>query len=359
MDDVLKLQFRKSYPSFNLAVAASFPPGIVAVFGPSGSGKTTLLNCVAGLTTPDEGEIALNGQALFSSANKLNLAPEQRRIGYMFQESLLFPHLRVRDNILYGFKLTPPEQRRIDPEHLVKLLELDPLMERRPQGLSAGERQRVVLARALATSPAMLLLDEPLASLHMGLKGRILRYLRAIHQQLSIPMVYVSHSISEVLALADRALILHQGRQVAFDEPRRVLLEAGVTGVIDVEALENLFDVEVAEHRPSSGLTLAQMGEAILALPQVEASPGTVISVAIRAADIILALEKPTRISARNILRARIEEIHAVGSRVLVYANLGRLWLVEITPEALESLDLQEGQEVFLVIKSSSIMALD
>ena len=155
--------------------------------------------------SPDEGEISLRGQILFSSSQGINLPPEQRRIGYMFQESLLFPHLKVRDNILYGYNLTSPSIRRIDPSQLVTLLELDPLMDRRPENISVGERQRVVLARALATSPNLLLLDEPLASLHMGIKGRILRYLKAVHRDLSIPMLYVSHSMSEVLAIADKA----------------------------------------------------------------------------------------------------------------------------------------------------------
>ena len=361
MGDVLDLRVRKGYPGFELAVSASFPPGIVAVFGPSGSGKTTLLNCVAGLVSPDDGEIVLKEQVLFSSKKKVNLAPERRRLGYMFQESLLFPHLNVRDNIHYGYRLTPPPLRRIDPARLVDLLELGPLMDRRPNSLSAGERQRVVLARALATSPEMLLLDEPLGSLHVGIKGRILRYLKAVDRELSIPMIYVSHSISEVLALAHKALIIDRGRQVAFDEPRKVLSEPGAMPSMDAETLENLFDVAVMEHLPSSGISLAQLGETTLALPHLGGEVGRVVSIAIRASDIILASERPERISARNIIKARIQQIHSLGHRVLVHAHPdgGRVWLTEITPDALTNLGLKEGEEVYLVIKSSSIMPLD
>ncbi len=359
MGDVLNLRLRKSYPGFELAVSASFPSGIVAIFGPSGSGKTTLLNCVAGIVSPDEGEISLNGQTLFSTAKKLDLPPERRRIGYMFQDSLLFPHLTVKENIHYGYRLTPPQMRRINPSKLVELLELGPLMDRRPESLSAGERQRVVLARALATSPNLLLLDEPLASLHTGIKGRILRYLKAVDRELAIPMIYVSHSISEVLTLAHKVLILNRGRQVAYDEPRRALSQPAVIPAVDVESLENLFDVEVLEHRPCSGITLARLGETILTLPHLGQETGKVISIAIRASDIILASAKPEKISARNILKARIEEIHSLGPRVLVRAHLDQPWLVEITPDALANLDLREGQDVYLVVKSSSIMILD
>ena len=361
MGSILTLQLSKSYSDFQMSISADFPSGIVAVLGPSGSGKTTLLNCLAGLTTPDTGEITLNGLTLFSTSAKVNLPPEKRRIGYMFQDSLLFPHLTVQENIHYGYRLTPPRMRRINPSQLIELLELGPLMARRPESLSAGERQRAVLARALATSPKLLLLDEPLGSLHMGIKGRILRYLKAVDRELSIPMVYVSHSMSEVLALAHKALVIDRGRRVAFDEPRKVLSEPGVMPSVDAEALENLFDVEVMEHLPSSGISLAKMGETTLALPHLGGEVGRTVSIAIQASDIILASERPERISARNIIKAHIQQIHSLGHRVLVHVHPGggRAWLTEITPDALTNLELKEGEGVYLIIKSSSITPLD
>ena len=358
MGNILDLRVRKCYAGFNLSVSASVPSGIVAIFGPSGSGKTSLLNCISGLVSPDEGEISLRGQILFSSSQGINLPPEQRRIGYMFQESLLFPHLKVRDNILYGYNLTSPSIRRIDPSQLVTLLELDPLMDRRPENISVGERQRVVLARALATSPNLLLLDEPLASLHMGIKGRILRYLKAVHRDLSIPMLYVSHSMSEVLAIADKAIILDNGRQIAFDEPRKTLRDLGTTPTMESVSLENLLDVEIMEHRRSNGVSLGMVDGTTLILPYVDEKVGTRISISVPAAGIILAVRRPEGISARNVLEARIEGIHALGTGILVYARINELWLVEITPDALTDLDLYEGQKVYLVIKSSSIIPL-
>ena len=259
-DAFLDLKMSKKYPGFSLEIDASFSTGITAVFGPSGSGKTTILDCIAGLSTPDEGEVRLRARPLFSSSRKLNLRPEQRRVGYMFQESLLFPHYRVRENILYGFKLTPPERRKVELEQLVELLELGQLMERRPSNLSTGERQRVALARALATSPELLLMDEPLASLDIALRGRILRYLKDLHRELAIPMIYVSHSISEVLAIADSALVISHGRQLAFDEPRKVLLEPFVHSLVETGSLENLLDVEVVERSTGKRLAGAKIG---------------------------------------------------------------------------------------------------
>ena len=360
-DNFLDIRIRKRYPGFTLEVNAAFPAGVTAIFGPSGSGKTTILNSIAGLSTPDGGEIYLHSRPLYASSKKVNLRPEQRHVGYMFQESLLFPHYRVRENILYGFKLTPPERRRIEPDQLVELLELGPMLERRPSSLSTGERQRVALARALATSPELLLMDEPLSSLDVALRGRILRYLKDVHRELAIPMIYVSHSISEVLAIADMALVISHGRQLAFDEPRKVLLEPYVHSLVETGGLENLLDAEIVEHGPEVSLTGAKIEDTLLWIPAVppHIKTGDTISIAIRAGDIIVAVDRPDRISARNILKGRVQGIHSVGSNVLLYADVGMSLLVEITSEALDALELREGQEVYLVIKSNSIVVLD
>ena len=359
MDPVITLNLRKSFPGFQLSVKADLPAGIAAVFGPSGSGKTTLLNCIAGLDRPDEGDIRRQGQTLYSSSEGINLAPERRRVGYVFQDNLLFPHLSVQDNIHYGYKLTPESHRRVDPAQVVDLLELSPLMQRRTSGLSGGEQQRVALARALAASPGLLLLDEPLASLHLTIRGRILRYLKRIHRELSIPMLYVSHSISEVIALADSALVLDKGRQVALGEPRSLLGRSDAAPLISRDSVENIFDVTITEHLPESGITLAALGEASLALPQIDASVGQPVSVSIRASDVILASERPSSISARNILEARIDRVDAAGRSILVHAHLEQPWISEITPDALANLNLHEDESVYLIIKSSSISLLD
>ncbi len=359
MNPALILNVHKSFPGFRLSVNADLPAGIAAVFGPSGSGKTTLLNCIAGLDRPDDGEIRLQGHSLFSSSEGINLPPERRGVGYVFQDNLLFPHLSVQQNIHYGYNLTPAPRRRITPSQIVDLLELGPIMQRRTAGLSGGEQQRVALARALSASPNLLLLDEPLAALHLSIRGRILRYLKAIHHQLSIPMLYVSHSISEVIALADSALVLEKGRQVALGKPRALLGQADAAPLIARDSVENIFDLTVTEHLPESGITLAVLGDTTLALPQMDAPVGQPVSVSIRASDVILASEKPTSISARNIVQASVERVETHGRSILVHAHLEQPWISEITPDALATLDLQEGKSVYLIIKSSSISLLD
>jgi molybdate transport system ATP-binding protein len=356
----LTLRFLKAYRDFRLELAVELEPGITAIFGPSGSGKTTALNCIAGLVSPDAGEVVLRGRPLFSSARGVKLAPESRRVGYVFQDGLLFPHLSVRGNILYGYKRTPPALRRIAPTTLIELLELAPLLDRRPGTLSGGEAQRVALARALATSPDVLLLDEPLASLDAALRGRVLRYLKTLHRELAIPMVYVSHALSEVLFLADWAVVLSRGNVVAQDRPYRILYQASVKPLVELASLENLLEAEVLGHRPRSGLTeVRTQGGPTLWVPQVERTPGDPLTLALRAADILLATEAPKGLSARNIIRATVSALEALGSAVLVIADAGRPLLVEITPEARESLGLRPGLEVFLIVKSSSIQVLE
>ncbi len=356
---IICLNLRKRFPGFQLSVDADLPAGIAAVFGPSGSGKTTLLNCIAGLDRPDEGEIRLQRQTLYSHVEGINLAPERRRVGYVFQDNLLFPHLNVQDNIHYGYKLTPESRRRISPAQLVDLLELGPLMYRPTKNLSGGEQQRVALARALAASPDLLLLDEPLTGLHLSIRGRILRYLKKIHRELAIPMLYVSHSISEVIALADSALVLDKGRQVALDEPRTLLGQSAAAPLIAGDSVENIFDVTIIERLPESGITLAALGETTLALPWTNIPVGQPVSVSIRASDVILASERPRSISARNILEARVDRVDTAGRSILVHARLEQPWISEITPDALANLNLREGEPVYLIIKSSSISLLD
>ena len=362
--EYLRLAFAKGYPGFRLEVEASFSSGVTAVFGPSGSGKTTVLNCVAGLTAPDSGVISLNGRTVYASSPRVRVPAERRGIGYIFQDGLLFPHLSVRENIRYGHKLRQANGQTISPDDLVELLELGHLMERRPGSLSGGEAQRVALARALATSPSLLLLDEPLSSLDMGLRGRVLRYLKTVHNQLSIPMVYVSHSISEVLAISSEALVLDRGRQVTFGAVRDALVQPGIRSLMENAGVENLLDVVVTDRRSDSGTIVSALGEHPLYIVDPHSmtdgiGQGDIISVSIRAGDIIVALDAPPRISAQNILPATISDVHRVEGRVMVYADCGVPLVVEVTPEAATALRLHQGQDAYLIVKSSSVMLLD
>lgn len=189
--------------------------GVLALFGPSGSGKTSLVNAIAGLLRPQEGRIVLDGRVLFDSAQSMNLPPEQRRIGYVFQESRLFPHLCVRSNLLFGWKLLPAARRKLELDQVVELLGIDHLLSRRPAKLSGGEKQRVALGRALLTSPQLLLMDEPLASLDHERKQELLPFFARLTRESSIPIVYVSHDAAELEALKAKILPIRDGRLVA------------------------------------------------------------------------------------------------------------------------------------------------
>ena len=211
---MLRLQLKRQLANFALDIDVECRYPVTAIFGPSGSGKTSLLNAVAGLLKPDAGEIAIDDTPLFSSANNIDLAPEKRGVGYVFQNDLLFPHLSVEENLRYGHDLLPAVARRFAPAQIVELLEIGTLLARRPGNLSGGERQRVALGRALLSSPQLLLMDEPLAALDRPLRERVLPYLIRIRDEFSIPMIYVSHDPAEVNAIADWVLVLDQGRVV-------------------------------------------------------------------------------------------------------------------------------------------------
>ncbi|MCH8205986.1 MAG: molybdenum ABC transporter ATP-binding protein [Chloroflexi bacterium] len=356
---LLDFSVSKRFEGFHLECQATFDSGVTAVFGPSGSGKTTLLNCIAGLVTPDEGHIEVLGRTVFSSTGRTNLPPERRRFGYVFQDAALFPHMTVYENIMYGYKLTPVERRKTDPEYLAELFHLTPLMERSVTNLSGGERQRVALARALATSPELLLLDEPVASLDVGLRGIILEHLKRSWRELGTPMVYVSHSLSEALAIAENALVLSRGKRVVYGKTSEVLVHPDVSKMADYATLENLVEATVVATGEREGLAELKLGDVVLLAPRVRRDPGSVVMISVRAGDIILALDVPPRMSARNVLQATVEEIHEVGSRVLVYVDVGTRLVAEITPSALEELSLRKGLDVYLILKTNSITVLD
>ena len=274
---MLKFDVTKRFPGFLLDCEATFESGVTAIFGRSGSGKSTLLSCIAGLVTPDRGEISARGDTVYSSASRKNVPPNRRRFGYVLQDAALFPNMSVRDNILFGYKLTHPDHRAIEPDQLVDLLRLGHLMDRGVVNLSGGERQRVALARALATSPRMLLLDEPLASLDSGFRGVIIEYLRRIWSELGTPMVYVSHSISEVLALASSVLVLADGKRVVHGETSEVLTRPDVARHTDHAALENLLSAEVSSTEVEEGLSELIIGHARLIAPSVRRNLGEII----------------------------------------------------------------------------------
>jgi molybdate transport system ATP-binding protein len=213
---VLDVEVRKKLGTF--MVDASFGRsecGVTALFGPSGAGKTSIVNMIAGLTRPDKGHIRINGSLVFDSAGGIDLPPEKRRIGYVFQDGRLLPHLSVRGNLTYGMYLTPKDKRYVEPDTVVDLLGIGHLLSRRPCRLSGGEKQRVAIGRALLTSPLLLLMDEPLASLDDARKSEVLPFIQRLSREFAVPILYVSHSIEEIRRLASRVVVLDEGRVIA------------------------------------------------------------------------------------------------------------------------------------------------
>lgn len=356
-DIFLQFSVRKAYEGFTLDCAGRFERGITAVFGPSGSGKTTLLNCVSGMLSPGDGDIEVDGAVIYSSSSGINMPPERRRFGYVFQQGALFPHMSVRQNVEYGYKLTPRSERQFDPDDLAYLLGISHLMERGVSNLSGGERQRVALVRALASSPRLLLLDEPLASLDAAHRASILTHLKSISEQLGVPMVFVSHSLSEVLALAPKMYALDSGKMVAYGSTPEIMAHPSVARIADYGTLENILRARVLEPDNEDGTSRLAIGDAILVGPPTESRPGESVSVSIRSGDIILSLGPPPLTSARNAVPAVVRDVRETGGLALVYLDIGEMIVAEVTPGSARQLGLIRGRDVHLVIKTNSILA--
>lgn len=360
MSPFISFNIQKRFPNFTLDCAAEFSNGATAVFGPSGSGKTTLLDSIAGMTSPDAGRIVVGDIPVFSTGERIDLPPERRRFGYVFQRGALFPHMTVRQNVLYGYKLTPPGSRRLDPENVCALLGVERLMDRRVTNLSGGERQRVALARALASSPRLLLLDEPVASLDAASRATIITYLKRVSDRLHTPMVFVSHSLSEVMALAPYTLALRDGRAVAYGPTAEVMAHPGVAAFADYSTLENILEARITGADPITGTSTLRVGDIELIGPATDLAPpipaGDRVTLSIRAGDIILSLGAPPMMSARNAIPATIRDLRDAGGRALVYFDIGANLVAEVTPAAANELRLRPGLEVHLVIKSNSIL---
>lgn len=327
---------------------------LTALFGRSGAGKTTLVNIVAGLLRPDEGRVVVNGQVLVDTGRGVYLPAHRRRIGYVFQESRLFPHLTVRHNLLYGRWLSPRAERRERLAHVVELLGIGELLDRRPGRLSGGETQRVAIGRALLANPRLLLMDEPLAALDEARKMEILPYIERLRDEIRIPIVYVSHSVPEVARLASTVVLLSEGA-VAETGPA-----ASIMGRLDLLPMTGryeagaILETRIAGHAPEAELTRLRCAAGELCVPRIDLPPGTPVRVRIRARDVMIADRRPEGLSALNVLPGRILDISA-GPGPITELSLdldGDRILARITRQAISNLGLARGQTVYAVIKS-------
>jgi molybdate transport system ATP-binding protein len=341
---------------FELDLAATLPPGITILFGPSGAGKTTLLDCIAGLVKPDAGRIATEETVFFDSALGTNLPPQLRRVGYVFQDLALFPHLTVQSNVEYGLSRLGSEQRQLRVAAILQSFRISHLGSRRPGEISGGERQRVALARALVIDPAILLLDEPLAALDAVTKSKIVDDLRAWNHIHNVPIVYVTHSREEVFALGERVIVLENGRAIAQGTPHQVMTAPRLETVAQLAGFENIFDAEVVAVHEDRGTMLCRLSGSKVEIetPLARAEVGSVLRVGIRAGDILLASLPPTGLSARNIIPGRVVSLTQRDVMVVAKVDCGVEMEVHLTLAARDSLQLQSGREVWLVLKTYS-----
>jgi len=353
---MLEVAAARRMGSFALDVRFSVAPGgITALFGRSGAGKTSTVNAIAGLARPDAGRIALDGETLFDSESGIDVPPERRRIGYVFQEGRLFPHISVKGNLAYGMRRVPPRARRIGFDHVVALLGLGPLLHRHSRSLSGGEKQRVAIGRALLTSPRLLLMDEPLASLDAPRKAEILPFIERLRDELKIPVVYVSHVMEEIVRLADTVALLSEGKIAAMgplDDLMARLDLRPLTGRYEAGAV---IAARIAGHDDAFGLTRLAFAGGTLQVPRLDLAPGETLRVRIRARDVALALEEPQRISVLNVFPGTVAEIAADGALADVVVDIGaRLW-ARITARSLHDLKLAPGSKVFALVKAVAI----
>lgn len=355
---MLDVHVCKRLGAFALDVAFQGPErGLTALFGPSGSGKSSVVNALAGLMRPDTGHVRIGDVTFFDSASGLDVAQHRRRVGYVFQDARLFPHLSVRDNLLYGLRRAPRPERRIDFDVVVGMLGIDHLLDRRPKALSGGEKQRVGVGRALLSQPRLLLLDEPLAALDAGRKAEILPYIERLRDEVQIPIVYVSHAIEEVARLADHVVVLDHGRVVADGEVTRIMARLDVFPPESPYEAGAVVPVSVLEHDDQFDLTLLTFNGGTLVVPRLAVADGARLRVRIIASDIMLSRVRPTEISALNVLPAVvIEERDGLGCYADVQIAVGATELVaRITRRSAAALDLAPGREVFALIKSVAI----
>ena len=352
---MLCLRAQRQLGPFTLDIDIECHHAVTAIYGPSGAGKTSLLNVVAGLVRPDSGEISLDGQPLFSSTQHIDLPPEHRRIGYVFQDDLLFPHLSTEENLCYGRDLLPTAARRFALDQIVDLLEIGSLLKRRPGHLSGGERQRVALGRALLTSPRLLLMDEPLASLDQGLKNRIIPYLCHVRDALQIPILYVSHSVAEILELTSQVVVLDRGQVIAHGDFFTIAAHPQVLPLVEEHGFENVLDVEIAATDAERGVCEVLCHGQQLKIPYCDQPVGSRLFIGIRADDIVLARQRPTGLSVRNALQGTISAITDVGGKQLIYVDVGRRLAAKTTSEAIEEMQIGIGDPIYCLVKTHSI----
>ena len=347
---MLRVDVEKQLGEFSLHASFASEGRAIGLFGASGAGKTSLVNMIAGLLRPDRGTIVIDGETVDDTAAGIHVPAWRRRIGYVFQDSRLFPHLSVRRNLLYGrWFNSEPGSAAADLASVVELLGIGHLLERRPASLSGGEKQRVAIGRALLAHPQLLLMDEPLAALDEARRAEILPYIERLRDERGVPILYVSHSVAEVARLATTVVILTDGKVTAVGPVADILLlaDSGDGG--------SVLDATVARHEEAFQLSVLTSAAGELQVPRLSAPVGASVRAYIRARDVMLSLRPPEEISALNVLAGRIAAIESGGAQAEVRLDCnGAALTARLTAKSVQRLALAPGKPVYAVIKSVS-----
>jgi len=353
---MIEVEAEHSFSGFTLDVSFTSAGRFTALFGHSGSGKTTLLNIIAGLIRPRRGRVVVNGGVIADTHSGIFLPPHARKLGTVFQEGRLFPHLTVRQNLLFGawFAKTPDKDAAL--ARTAGLLGIEPLLGRYPGRLSGGEQQRVAIGRALLASPSLLLMDEPLASLDEPRKQEIMPYLERLRDEARIPIIYVSHSVAEVARLSDSLVILEAGKIRAQGVTLELMQRLDLIAATGTGEAGAVIEAVVEKHDEAYGLTTLRSRATLWRVPRLEAAPGKTVRMQIKARDVMIALARPDAMSALNVIEARVAEIGPMdGPGVEIKLDCGGEALVaRLTRYSAEQLSLRAGTPVFAIVKSVS-----
>jgi len=348
---------------FRLEASFDAPSGITILFGASGSGKTSTLRCLAGILRPDSGRILIDGACLFDSDRGIDVKIRDRKVGYVFQNQALFPHLNALDNVQFAIGKAPKSERTRKALSLMEAFHISRIAGRRPAQISGGESQRVALARALAAEPRFLLLDEPLSAIDEATKLGIIADIKTINSELKLPIIYVTHSRDEAITLGERMVVFEHGRVAAIGEPAEIFGAPVSHSIARLTGVENIFTGQVIARNEAGGFMQVQVSDSsgfcMIDMPMADRYIGESVTVAVRSGDILLATEEPKHTSARNVLSGRICGLERKSDRILVKTISGVSWITSVTPQAAQELKLSLGADVWLAFKTHSCYFLD
>jgi len=352
----LSVYMRHQFSGFNLDITFDAGSGVTALFGRSGAGKSTIAQAISGAFSPVEGQIVLNDDVLFSSDQRVNRPAHRRGIGYVFQQDLLFPHFSVRSNLEYAFRYGRRDTDTSKLPAMLEILGIDHLLHRRPAGLSGGERQRVAIARALLSNPLLLVMDEPLSALDDPRKAEIFPYIERLRDHSKIPVLYISHSVSEIARLADHVVAIEDGRVIKTGSAAEVFADPNIVPQLGLQLAGALLTATIEKHE-DDGLTKLQSASGPIYLPRLDSEIGQTLRVHVLAQDVMLSTLKPENISALNVIQGRVSAIkfgRGPGAIVSIESS-GNTILARVTRRSVQAMNLEKGSNCFAIIKSVSV----